>query len=331
MDRVCLAALAVSLLLCAGCGETVRSDGSPADVSPPAITEPDSGEPTANVTTASLEGILSFPGAAVTVEDSTSLGDLTLDRTRYTLYEGTDGIPAVIDLDLQYPQISGLVDEDVETAINLTFLNIVFQVFGDNMTLSTMEGAFLEAQENADQRPCSTDLVGEMDYQIVGYFPPYLSVHFTGYSVVTRANDVEYFVTINTETAAFLSLTSAVDMDDLKTAILRGNYEVLSGRYAPGGWDGPEMAEPFWKSFENYLERDRHSKCSNPGGNGQSTSSLTVQGKPCTYNEFDSLSSENFAFDEDGIYIQFSFSDSLMGYVALKIPRSQLTERSHLS
>lgn len=54
-----------------------------------------------------LEEILLFPGVELKNETSESLGNITLNRTRYTLFKAADNVPPAVDLKLQYPRHGG--------------------------------------------------------------------------------------------------------------------------------------------------------------------------------------------------------------------------------
>ena len=275
-----------------------------------------------------LEEIFLFPGVELENEASETLGDITLNRTRYTLFIAADNVLPAVDLNLRYPQISGMVDKDTEHIINLMLFDIAFKSFGDSMTLINVPEALKLAQKYINQSHTDTSMVAEIDYKVINYTSPYLSLHFSGRNTAgnTKVNDFEYLVTINVETATYLNLTSYISMDDIKAVILEGDFEILAGEYSPGGWDAEEMAEQFVKALEEGLDEETlqegHQLFSNRWDNGRSIQQICVNDKQYSYSEYDTLSSENFCFNKDSIFVRFEFLDSLDGYVLLEIPQN---------
>lgn len=275
-----------------------------------------------------LEDILLFAEAENEVVAAETVDNITLKRTRYTLFvEGEEEGTSAIRLDFQYPQLSGLADKTAEQAVNLMLFDIAFKVFGDKMTLSNVEEALEMAVEYAKCSPSGTDLVAEVDYKIVSYSPPYLSLYYTGYNVAgaVRENDFEQLLTIDLQKGTYLDLASTVDIDSIKGKISRGEFEVLSGSYMPGGWDESEVPILFWDAIKRGMDEETlkewHSLFSPRWDSGESIQTINIQGQVCHYREFDSFTSNNHAYDDNSIYVRFVYEDSLNGYVILKIPR----------
>lgn len=276
----------------------------------------------------SLEDILLFGEAHNEGVADETIDNIVLKRTRYTLtVEGKEEGTNAIKLDFQYPQLSGLEDKTAERTVNLMLFDVAFKVFGDEMTLCNVKEALEKAVEYAEFSPSSTDLVAQVDYEIISYTPPYLSLRYFGDNVAggARVNVFEQLLTIDIDTATYLPLVSTVDVDALERKILQGDFEVLSGRYLPGGWDETKVPALFWDAIIRGLDEETlkewHSLFSSRWDSGESIQTIYVQGQACCYHEYDSFTSNNHAFDDNSIYVRFVYADSLNGYVILKIPR----------
>lgn len=276
---------------------------------------------------AALEDILLFGEAENEVVADEPIDDIMLKRTRYTLtVEGEEGRNA-IKLDFQYPQLSGLTNKVTEQTVNLMLFDVAFKVFGDKMTLCNVNEALETATQYAKFSPSSTDLVAEVDYEVVSYSPPYLSLHYTGCNVAgsARKNDFEQLLTIDLQKGTYLDLASTIDIDSIKDKVLKGEYEVLAGRYLPGEWDESEVSVLFWDAIKRGMDKETlkewHSLFSPRWNSGKSIQTISIQGQVCHYEEFDSFTSNNHAYDDNSVYVRFVYEDSLNGYVMLKIPR----------
>lgn len=275
-----------------------------------------------------LEEILLFPGVELKNETSESLGNITLNRTRYTLFKAADNVPPAVDLKLQYPQLSGMEDKETEWTINLMLFDIAFKSLGDSVTLTNVPEALQLALEHKDEYRTDTSLVAEFDYKVLDYTYPYLSLFFNERSISANmiVNDFEHLVTINVETAAYLNLTSVISMDKIETAILDGNFEVLSGAYSPGCWDAADMTERFIEALKGGENEEAIQDISDHSDKNQSIQQINVNGKQFYYSEYDKLSTENFGCNKECIFVQFKFYDSLNGYIILKIPLNAIKE-----
>lgn len=274
----------------------------------------------------SLEEILSFYGATSEVLSSEVVDDITFSRRHYALLvEGESS--SAIKLDFQYPELSGVKSKEVEQVINLMLFDVCFKVFGDGVTLSTAKSIMEEAVMYAEYSPSSTDLVAQVDYEIVGFSLPYISVHYTGHNVAAggRINNFEQFLTVDVEAAKYIYLPEVVNFETFEETVMQGDFDVLSGGYMPGGWTGSEMAVPFMDSIKKYMDeevlREAHHFFSNRWDSGKSSQSVNVDGVEYHYEEYDCITSKNFAMNDNCIYVRFSFLDSLDGYVVLTIQK----------
>lgn len=106
------------------------------------------------------------------------------------------------------------------------------------------------------------------------------------------------YATIEINTGKLTTLENTYDRDLLLASINDGVYDVIDGTYMPDGWDPHDPS--IRALFLDALEKE-----------------LSLETNDTMYNRH---SCQNYGIDADNIYIKFLFSDSLRGYVVLRIP-----------
>ena len=258
-----------------------------------------------------------YPGAAVTVEDTADHDGVTVSTVRYFLVREDEHQNLYVDL--RFPQVSGIPEAD---AVNLMLLDAALQTTWWDVTAANAAEKFQEAEQTADS-PGWTGLCGEADYTLLSCGGGTLSVLFSGENwYFNGANDYEQPVTIDLETASWVDMPAFTDLDALLSGIRSGRYEVLSGGYQPGGWEGPEMADDFADTLAEQADpaywRD---EIGVDLDNAPVAAEVETADGPVEYLYFTRHPDWDFGVDDEAVYLQFSFYDSLDGYVLLKIPR----------
>ena len=272
----------------------------------------------------SLDGIITYPRASVIAESPKTFGDISISRTRYTLRSPNFASnQIVIDLDLHYPQVSCSQNSMTEQKINLMFFDIAFKACGDKLSLLNAEKTFRELQTTTEHTD-TQNLCGEIDYKIMACDANYLSIWFFGtYTWArTRVYSYEYLVTINTATADYECLYDCFDVNQISTDILRGNFELISGDYLPGGinLESIDVRQQFVDVLISELQGFNHGEwVTGRCLSGKNLQVIDTSNGKYEFEEYDIYKTGNFVVDGNDLFIHLPYSDSLHGYVILQL------------
>jgi hypothetical protein len=126
-------------------------------------------------------------------------------------------------VNVNYPQISGLENSEQESAINALIKNDLFETQIDNYVE--------EARIYAENMGVENQLILTMDYEITLSSNNILSILYTGeggYTVSMHLDDFAYGVTIDLEQVKILSLSDFITIDDTLIEKLKASEVVVN-------------------------------------------------------------------------------------------------------
>jgi len=244
-------------------------------------------------------------------------GNIVISTVRFQYELGIE-IPQTVALDLKYPKISGLEDPAKEDIINAMLLDVATKSLGDEFTLSSF-AEYLTDVDVTEDISTANYYGAEIEFKCLSCSDEYISFHFTGWTAYNSLSVrfFEFLVTISLTEPSYLKLNT----DKLSYAIQSGQYEVITGNYAPGGWEKKDMAGSFIQAINDQSKQDDIKIESYRIG-----SDAEIQ-----YEVYDVNDIKNYALDEAHTYVKFYFADSLYGYVILCIDSDLLNTRGRLT
>ncbi len=222
-------------------------------------------------------------------------GPIKTDHGRYSL-----------SLDINYPQIGGVTNKDVENKINNILKMVVIENDNGDKNYSEILEYYKSIIEMKGNVNYLTDEV-KNEYKVMSLNDKYISVYFKGeMSDGNKVDFFDYFVTIDLGTGNFIYLKDIADIEKIKENIKKGNYEVISG-VSETGFEAinkqtqmREFPDAFYYStmiydFEYFAE----------------LMNLKTVYKRYNYN--------NFCIDDKYLYIKFLYEYAIDGEVILKL------------
>ncbi len=199
-----------------------------------------------------------------------------------------------LNASIKFPQLSDIKDISRQEKINKQLKEVA--------TLSLNNRSFDETlmlfQNIANVNNETSEFwSGENEYTILYVGKKYISLNYQGYSFFGGAYPFHFsnYVTISLDNGEIISFTEYFSKEDILNAIISFEFEWLDGQYT-GGYTGkePELIQGFIMAVKQLENTD------------------------ATNNIYNWKSTDNFAIDEQFVYISFPFYDSLDGYVTLR-------------
>lgn len=243
-------------------------------------------------------------------------GNITIKPACFS-YSVNDSFPRPVDLHLFFPQIYNLSDSRLESQINMMLFDAALKGISSEASASNIRELIYSAQKHAMESPSLTDIVAEIDYEVLLFNEDYLSIRFFGSNTpaAIRVNFFEYYVLIDLNTGSYCRLTDYVPEAELENDIRNGQFEVVHGNYV-GGWTIDEIKDDFILWIEQNLNTDFDVKTHE--------FSFGDHEERISYTEYNKDSVQNYALDDSNIYVRFDFFDATDSYVILKFPQKSV-------
>ena len=236
------------------------------------------------------------------VQNETTINSLVIqEHVIIVEYQNKERVhnQAYLNARIMFPQILDMNDRFVQDKINKLLKQAAFQFINHADAEETLKLFNAIIKGNLVKEVWS----GENEYKIIYIDDESISLNYSGDSFWGGANPSHFsnYVTINLSNGTFIPFTDCFLIDSVIDAIKLKKFEWIEGQYT-GGYNGhePEVISAFVKIFNQLADSDTKR------------------------NIYDSISTYNFAMDEQFAYIGIPFDDSLDGYVTLKFNFSDL-------
>jgi len=223
-----------------------------------------------------------------------------------------------IEGNIHYPVIIPIREEDYE---NIKRVNSILRYIPYNLVgkvyfpPNNLKMLLFEPDSETLERAKWFYWYGTTDYSIEYVDKSTICVKYNGITIDRqRRYPSVALITIDLQTGEFVKIRSLYDELIVSECIMNGHFDLIDGNYLPGGINANdintrnEISESFInginKDADNWIDSDLELFCFNQ--------------------------SMNFNIDEENIYINVNYYDSLNGYIIIKIERKLLDSMANI-
>lgn len=252
-------------------------------------------------------------GLTITSTKQLDMDNLSIYNNHYFIEfengtEKTDGMPLKnrLYVDMHYPQVYGIGNDEKEVKINSTLKMALFQIISDDYSkiLRIYKSIMRWPKDKNEYEFMSA--MGE--YRILDFTDSLISLHIKNeLSYGTgRTWWSDYNLTIDLHTGEIMKLLDIIHTDTILFEVESGKYEIFSGSTNEINNALRDTKVAFDKEISAALKKSIE----------ECTMGNTLYKGP--------LNSSNFGIDKEFIYVRLSFEPALYGYLILKIPLVEL-------
>ncbi|MDW2796688.1 hypothetical protein RZO55_03730 [Clostridium boliviensis] len=213
-----------------------------------------------------------------------------------------------LDVDVHYPQVTGLTDKEVETNLNkklkMLSLNIIS---ADYEEISLKYKSLIDWNINKSNESM---LAVNGKYKILSMDNKQISVRvYTDYYEGVNIFNDEYVMTIDINTGNIKKLKDIVDMEYIELAIKNYKYQILSGQTSELDNFMKEQKDEFNKEILAAYKESKKRYANKEWIYGVDRGVANIN---------------NFGIDKEYLYINLMYEDALDGFLIIKMPISEL-------
>lgn len=204
----------------------------------------------------------------------------------------------ITSINISYPELVGFEATDIEKKINNLLRAYPLNQYLYSCVNSIEELFCKEITTCAGDSKWESKLDISVSYQVLFQDEQFLSIKFEGTTTYYRVNRGTHYLTVDLSSGKLLSLLDLCSIESVLSRLEKNDYEVVSGTYLPGGWEGYEenIKEDFRAIIKDELDDI-----------GQQHGTM-----------HDGL--YDIGFDNEGLYMRFYYEDALDEQVVLSFP-----------